>query len=610
MVLAGPGSGKTFTVTSRIAYLIDHWKVRPEEILVITFTRYAAAQMQLRFLDACVGRRLPVTFGTFHSIYFHILKKTCSLTQDNVLTGKEKRIWLTRLAGSVFADAAVGTDGKDICQPDPDRGDFLRQLELEIGRVKNDDADPENWPAQCCDSALFRQIFAAYEAEKRKTGKLDFEDMLTRCRDLLLNDQQAREEWQNKYRYILVDEFQDCNRVQYEVLKLLAGHNRNLFIVGDDDQSIYGFRGASPKIMQTFLTDYPDARQILLDTNYRCDAGIVAGSQRVINQNQNRFPKDLHAAPRNKEEETTAGWRGIRVQEFPDAREENRALPEQIRELTALGIPEKEIAVLCRTGAEGELLAEQLSRDGIPFRIRDWQNNPYEHFIGKDVRSYLSLAESGTRGDLLRIANRPNRYLTRESLADDRVDRESLLSYYQGKDWMKDRIEKLYADLDLIRDEPPYSAIQYIREGIGYEEFLNAYAHARHLEPGKYREVLDQIQERSKDFYTAGEWFTHVDRFGEALKDAAEKDGQDGVQLLTIHSAKGLEFDTVFLLHANEGSIPHKKAQFPAEIEEERRLFYVAMTRAKTRLVISYAKRKDGRDLAPSRFVEELERQA
>ncbi len=641
MVLAGPGSGKTFTITSRISYLIDHRGVRPEDVLVITFTRYAATQMRLRFQDACEGRRLPVTFGTFHSIYFQILKKTYALTQENVLTGKEKRILLARLAEAAFKDAAGDAEAEDVRQPDLDREDFLRQLETEIGRVKNDDADPETWQAFCCDSAVFRQIFRSYEEEKRKTGKLDFEDMLTHCRDLLANSRKAREAWQKKYRYILVDEFQDCNRVQYEVLKLLAEPERNLFIVGDDDQSIYGFRGAGPKIMQTFLLDYPDARQILLDTNYRCDAQIVAGSQRVISRNQDRFPKDLHAAPWDKEEETAAGgpgaslqatgesagkaagktagkaaddWRGIWVKEFADAREESKFLTEQIRKLIALGIPAKEIAVLFRTGAEGGQLAEQLSQGGIPFRIRDWQHNPYEHFIGKDVRSYLSLADApekeSVRTDLLRVANRPNRYLTRESLAEDRVNRETLLSYYQGKDWMKDRIRKLYADLDLIRDEPPFSAIQYIREGIGYEDFLTEYAHARHLKPEKYREVLDQIQERSRDFSTTGEWITHVDRFGEALKEQAAGEEQDGIRLMTIHSAKGLEFDTVFLSQVNEGSIPHKRAQFPAEIEEERRLFYVAMTRAKTRLVISYAKRKDGRELAPSRFVTELQRQA
>ncbi len=612
MVLAGPGSGKTFTITSRIAYLTDQRQVRPENILVITFTRYAAAQMQLRFQDACEGRRLPVTFGTFHSIYFQILKKTYSLTQENVLTGKEKKLFLHRAA----AAALEGTSGKPEAggsgSADLDREDFLRLLETEIGRVKNEDMDPEEYRSACCGPALFRQIFLAYEEEKKKQGKLDFEDMLTRCRDFLTSHEKIREEWQKKFRYILVDEFQDCNRVQYEVLKLLAGPDRNLFVVGDDDQAIYGFRGASPKIMQTFLLDFPDARQILLDTNYRCDAQIVAGALRVIDQNRDRFPKALHAVHTGRSKEDAAD-RGIRVMEFKDPREESIGLLTRIRHLLAQGLPAKDIAVLFRTGAEGEFLAEQLSRDRIPFQMKDCKDSLYEHFIGKDVRSYLSLADAPDKEnagtDLLRIANRPNRYLTRESLADARGNVGLLLSYYQGEDRVQEGIRKLYDDLTLIRDEPPYSAIQYIREGIGYDEFLKDYARARHLKPEKYQEVLDQIQDRAKDFSTTGEWMSHVDRFNEEVKPRRKEASGGGIQLLTIHSAKGLEYDTVFLIGANEGVIPHKKAQLPAEIEEERRLFYVAVTRARRIFSVSYVTEKNGRPAAPSRFVEELKGQ-
>ncbi len=611
MVLAGPGSGKTFTITSRISYLTDQRHIPPENILVITFTRYAAMQMQLRFQDACEGRRMPVTFGTFHSIYFQILKKTYSLTQENVLTGKEKRIFLHRAAGEAYDGAAgnFGTGGRG--NADPDREDFLRQLETEIARVKNEDADPGTYRPLCCDGSLFWQIFRSYEEEKKRQGKLDFEDMLTRCRDLLKTHEEILKEWQEKFQYILVDEFQDCNRVQYEVLKLLAGPKRNLFVVGDDDQAIYGFRGASPKIMQTFLKEYPDARKILLDTNYRCDAQIVSGALKVIDRNRDRFPKALHAAPADRSGDEAASLRGIRVMEFEDPREESLFLLKEIRRRLAQGLPAKEIAVLFRTGAEGEFLAEQLLKDNIPFQMKDRKDCLYEHFIGKDVRSYLSLADvrdpDSARADLLRVANRPNRYLTRESLHNARGDVSALLSYYQGEDTVRAGIRKLSEDLTLIRDEPPYSAIQYIREGIGYDGFLEEYAHKRRLKPEKYQEVLDEIQDRAKDFSTAGEWMSHVDRFSEEVKAKQAGASGEGIQLLTIHSAKGLEYDTVFLIGANEGILPHKKAQLPAEIEEERRLFYVAMTRARKSFLVSYVTEKNGRPAAPSRFVEELQ---
>ncbi len=591
MVLAGPGSGKTFTITSKISYLIRKQHVRPEDILVITFTRYAAAQMKLRFMDAMEGRHMPVTFGTFHSVYFSILKKAYSLNQENVLSGKEKRALLAHAA--------------DAWLPDLDRDDFLRLLEEEIGRVINEGADPDTYHAKCCPDDAFRQIFHGFETEKRRKKKIDFEDMLTKCRDLLLQDAPTREAWQKKFRYILVDEFQDCNRIQYEVLKLLAGQRQNLFVVGDDDQSIYGFRGASPDIMKTFMRDYPNARQILLDRNYRCDAQIVSGSLSVISHNENRFPKDIHAV--------RTGGDDIQVQGFSDPEEECHFLIKEIQKLMTRGVPAKEIAVLFRIRSEGELLAEQLSRQRIPFQMKEWQNSPYDHFIGKDMRSYLALADMtenacmpDRRADLIRIANRPNRYLTRESMEHTQADKDRLLSWYEGENKMQDRIRKLYTDLSVIKDEPPYSAIQYIRDGIGYEDFLKEYAGSRHVSPGKYLEVLDQIQEQAKEFSTTKEWTSNVDRFGEELKARQEGKEQEGVQLMTIHSAKGLEYDTVFIPGANEGTIPHKKARLPEEIEEERRLFYVAMTRAKHRLFISYAEKKQGRPVQPSRFVEEI----
>lgn len=221
--------------------------------------------------------------------------------------------------------------------------------------------------------------------------------------------------------------------------------------------------------------------------------------------------------------------------------------------------------------------------------------------------SYLHLAEGVvTRKDLLRIANRPNRYISRDSMRAGKVDYESLRSFYNDKKWMQDRIDQLEWDMRMIAGKTPYAAIQYVRNRVGYDAFLKEYASYRNLAPAELFEVLEEIQERSRAFATIEEWFAHIHHYEEQLKENIRNKKQEGICLLTMHSAKGLEYDTVFLLGANEGSMPDKRAVMTEETEEERRLFYVAMTRAKRQLIISYVKEKNGKDCSPSRFVKEL----
>ena len=396
-----------------------------------------------------------------------------------------------------------------------------------------------------------------------------------------------------------MDEFQDINRVQYDVLRMLAGENANLFVVGDDDQSIYGFRGASPGIMQQFMKDYPQAKQILLDVNYRSTAHIVNGALRVITNNKNRFLKKIKA---EQKADLT-----VHVQEVRDPFEESRYILDRIRETLKSGIQYEEIAVLYRTAAEARVMAETLMEHQIPFQMKEHLYNIYEHFIGQDIKSYLHLAEGiVTRKDLLRIANRPNRYISRDSMRSDRADYESLRKYYQNKKWMQDRIDQLEWDMKMIAGKSPYAVIQYIRKRVGYDAFLKEYAAYRRLCTEELFEVLDEIQERAKAYATIPEWFAHIEQYEENLWENSRKTQKEGICMLTIHGAKGLEYDTVFILGANEGSMPYRRAVMQDETEEERRLFYVAMTRAKRQLVISYVKEKNGKDCSPSRFVKEL----
>lgn len=446
----------------------------------------------------------------------------------------------------------------------------------------------------------FRKLYRTYEETKKKYRKIDFEDMLIQCRDLFMKRPDILKKWQEKFQYILVDEFQDVNQAQYDVVRMLAAPQDNLFVVGDDDQSVYGFRGAKPGIMMEFMKDYPKARQILLDVNYRSSGYIVKGALRVIGNNKIRFEKKIEAF--RKPDET------VHVQEVKDPVQEAEYVLERIREYREKGVSYTEMAVLYRTNVDARAMSELMTEYQIPFVMKEHLNNIYEHFIALDMISYLRLSQGEyDRKYFLQIANRPNRYLTRESMKTGNVSYESLRRYYRDKDWMVDRIDQLEWDMKMICDKTPYAAIQYIRKRMGYDEFLKEYAAYRKISSEDLFALLEEIWQNSKGYGTIKEWFEHIESYGKMLKEQNKKNGEkEGVNLMTMHAAKGLEFDTVFVIEANEGSCPYKKAIADEEIEEERRLFYVAMTRAKRKLVISYVKEKNGKDLLPSRFVSEL----
>lgn len=591
MVLAGPGSGKTLTIAKRIEYLIMKHKVRPEEILVITFTKYAAWEMKNRTRSICGPSSYAVTFGTFHGIYYGILKWAYRLNQSNLLSDEEKY--------RILREILPGIDWDQEPEADEEK-DYLQELAIEIGNVKNNCMDIEEYEPVKYTTEKFRKLYRTYEETKKKYRKIDFEDMLIQCRDLFMKRPDILKKWQEKFQYILVDEFQDVNQAQYDVVRMLAAPQDNLFVVGDDDQSVYGFRGAKPGIMMEFMKDYPKARQILLDVNYRSSGYIVKGALRVIGNNKIRFEKKIEAF--RKPDET------VHVQEVKDPVQEAEYVLERIREYREKGVSYTEMAVLYRTNVDARAMSELMTEYQIPFVMKEHLNNIYEHFIALDMISYLRLSQGEyDRKYFLQIANRPNRYLTRESMKTGNVSYESLRRYYRDKDWMVDRIDQLEWDMKMICDKTPYAAIQYIRKRMGYDEFLKEYAAYRKISSEDLFAVLEEIWQNSKGYGTIKEWFEHIESYGKMLKEQNKKNGEkEGVNLMTMHAAKGLEFDTVFVIEANEGSCPYKKATADEEIEEERRLFYVAMTRAKRKLVISYVKEKNGKDLLPSRFVSEL----
>lgn len=596
MVLAPPGSGKTLIVTERTRYLIEESGVRPDQILVITFTRYAAREMKERFERLTAGKNYPVTFGTFHSIFYGILKCAYGIGANNLMSEKESSVLLQEVIDQTDIESTPEVE---------DEEELVRELLREVGMVKNGLCHLKDFHSKYLTQDEFAEVFRSYEHQKKELKKFDFDDMLVQCYALFRKKPEILQGWQKRFQYILIDEFQDINRVQYEVIRMLAAPRYNLFVVGDDDQSIYGFRGAKPELMLYMKQEFPSLRTISLTVNYRSTEFITGAAARVILHNDTRFYKRVQSF--------RGRGQNVHVQEVLDEQEEAQYVTEEIQKKLDQGIKPGEIAVLFRAAVQARMISEILSEHRIPFEMRDYVTNFYRHFIVKDMMAYLQLAAGKRdRSLFLTICNRPLRYLARNSMENRQVNFEDLRKFYCDKDWMLDIIDQFDVDVRMMKNMAPYAAIQYIRKKIGYDDFLKEYAEKHQISWKQLMDVMAELEERSKNFKSYDEWEIHIAKYTQELEEQQAKarkikgERENKVQLMTIHSVKGLEFEDVFVIHANEGEIPHQKAEKKDEIEEERRLFYVALTRAKNNLCISYITQKNGNSIKPSRFVEEL----
>jgi DNA helicase-2/ATP-dependent DNA helicase PcrA len=589
LVLAGPGSGKTLVITRRTKYLIEEYGVDPRKILVITFTKAAATEMKERFMKLMNGTYTPVSFGTFHAIFFTILKYAYNYSSSNIIS-EEQRLQYFR---EIISKLDLEID---------DEKEFISGIMGEISLVKGERMSLEHYYSINCSEEIFGKIYREYDEKLRKTNLIDFDDMLILCYELLKEREDILKIWQGRFEYILIDEFQDINKVQYDIIRLLAKPRNNLFIVGDDDQSIYRFRGAKPEIMLNFEKDYIDTKKVLLGINYRSSNKIVEAAKRVVKNNKNRFNKDITTINENGED--------VKLITFKELAGQNEQVVKEILGYSKNGIPYSEIAVLFRTNTQPRALLEKMMEYNIPFRMKDSIPNIYEHWIAKNLIAYIKIAlGSRDRGLFLQIINRPKRYISRECFPDPIVDLENIKRVYQDKAWMLDRIMKLEYDLTMLKKMNPYAAINYIRKGIGYDEYLVEYAEFRRIKVDELLETANEIEESAKEFKTFDEWFYHIEEYGNELKEQVknrfDKD-LDSVEMATMHSSKGLEYQAVFIIDANEGITPHRKALTDADLEEERRMFYVAMTRAKKFLHIYSVKERYNKDLAISRFVGEI----
>lgn len=588
MVLAGPGSGKTSVIVERTAYMTGEGKIPASSVLVVTFSRAAAAEMKERFLAFTGQRTTQVTFGTFHGVFYGILKQAYGLTAANILSEEEKYGILKELALTYGGDLA-------------EEGDFPEEIAKEISLVKGNRISLEHYYSSCCPDEVFRQFFQGYLSACRSRRKLDFDDMLLYCYELFDKRKDILGAWQRKFQYILVDEFQDINQLQYDIIRLLAKPEDNLFIVGDDDQSIYHFRGARPEIMLNFTKDYPKARQVVLDVNYRCSGKILSSAMKVIGQNKTRFSKKLSTP--------NPDGSPMRICRFDNPREEYMAVAGELRERIEKDEKLEDTAVLLRTNQEAEGLVGAFMERQVPFTMKEKLPNIFHHWICRNMLAYMRFAAGDrSRKNFLEIMNRPNRYLSRDALELGReISFDRLREFYKEKDWMCDRLTTLETHLRILKGLTPYAAMNFIRKGVGYEEYLEEYARYRKLKPEELTEILDRLMESAKGMDSLKDWEDYIEDYTEKLEEQAAKQKQErnGVLISTLHGVKGLEYDKVYILNVNEGSIPYKKAVLQSAVEEERRLFYVGMTRAKKELTLCYVKRQYDKEREPSRFLKE-----
>ena len=488
-----------------------------------------------------------------------------------------------------------------------DKKEFLSDIEKEISRVKGEGIEIDCYFSSACSAEIFQKMYRGYQEKLQRHRCLDFDDMVVYTYQLLKEREDIRRRWQAQFRYLLIDEFQDINRLQYETVCMLAEPENNLFIVGDDDQSIYGFRGAKPGIMLSFPKRFPDTKQIVLGVNYRCSDEIMKAAERLIGKNNERYEKHIVA---NKGKEQPVHMK--KCENLPDEAEKIVA---QIQMYQKEGIAYQEMAVLFRTNMQMRLLAGKLMEHGVPFTMRENLPNLFDTWMAKDIMCYLQLALGNrSREKFLKIANRPVRYLSRTAFTESEVSFDKLRAYYavKNQEWMEERIWNFEYDLKNLASLSPYAAIHFIRKGIGYDEFLKTYADERNVNADDWFDVLDEMQEMARDKKSIPEFLSFVENYGDTLEEIRQEQKKQqvkeepGVSLMTMHASKGLEFPVVFVPTLNEDIVPYRKAVQEGNLEEERRMLYVAMTRAKTYLHLSFVKERFHKEAEPSPFLYEI----
>ncbi|KAB3534478.1 ATP-dependent helicase [Alkaliphilus pronyensis] len=593
IVYAGPGSGKTTVITHRIYNLIMEYGVAPDNILVISFTKAAAEEMKQRF-NKLMDNSLKsnVNFGTFHSIFYRIIRGCFPSEKLNILNEKEKRNVIKNIVRTLEIENSYDEE-------------LIKEILQEIGIFKCNYYLQGSFNSNVLDKKDFDRVIDCYEAYKKDHGKIDFDDMLTKCYGALKKEPKLLEYLRRKFKYILIDEFQDINKIQFEIIKMLAQPNNNVFVVGDDDQSIYGFRGANPSFILNFNRIFPNTKRITIDSNYRSQKHIIDAANMLISKNKFRVEKKMECINEN-----------LQPLEFysPANRvEENRLVVEIIADAISRGYSYSDIAVIYRTNLQANGIIDTLIESNLPFVCNDNIDNIFDHWVSRDIISYIraSYNQLDTQS-IISIINRPTRYITKKSIKEASQYHKDLITALRVKGGLLPYQLKLINELEVafksIRNMKLKDAIGYIRKVVGYDQYISSYCQEKNIPSNGLFDTLDELEEACKKYEDVESLYRGINTLkNESIKPLKNNKDNNCISLLTMHSAKGLEYGVVIIIGAIEAITPHKRSIDSSELlEEERRLFYVAITRAKEQLHIISPKTRYEATVQASRFIEEM----
>lgn len=593
LVIAGPGSGKTTVIVNRAKYLIETNTVNPENLLVVTFSKSAAEEMKGRFYKEMNGSKLEykkAVFCTIHSLCLTILCKSFGHSPKQVIPEFEKWEIIEKTALELRYDTE---DMKQTIQSVLTGISYIKNAG--ITDIKNCDEDFNMNPS------TMKQFYDSYQKELAKAGKFDFDDMLIMAYDYLLNDMNALRLWQRKFQYLMIDEYQDTNQIQAKLLYLLAKPECNICIVGDDDQSLYSFRGADPKLMLHFEEEFPETKKVVLDYNYRCARNIVEASSELVSHNKNRFAKELKAKNGLK--------RGIVFKIYENEKKQSLAVCKQAEELFKKGIPYEEMAVIYRTNKEATALVQTLTKADIEFNVRKEDVfNPFTHWIFKDIVNFYEVSKNVKTAPMSKIRlalKRPTRYIPLNVLKNANDLREiKQWGYNNNKYYIAKNVYAFEDDMKYLGTSSNLKQFFNRLKCIGYEEGISDYAKYMKQNEKELLDIYKSLKKDAMEYETMEEWIAHSIEYTNSLERNKNKTDEEkkGIRLLTMHSSKGLEWDAVFIINADEKITPFYRSN---NIEEERRMFYVAMTRARKYLDIYSTAEYNGDNMEVSRFVPE-----
>lgn len=582
LILAGPGSGKTTVILARIKHLIEKLNISPQNILVITYTKSAAAEMKNRAAKILNNSKDSPVFGTVHSYFYSVLKRSYEYRDFSILTTKQKYRHLEYILKNYYPNMRISNN-------------LLQDILAFFSKQKNDMDISKEIEKMGLSKEQFYMLQKSYDRLNYEQKRMDYDDILLLSWKLLKSNTSLLNHIRNEVKYILVDEFQDVNKIQYELISLLAGRAGNIFVVGDDDQSIYRFRGAGEENLRQYEKDFAPVQKVILDINYRCPKAIVKVSANLIAHNEKRFIKELRS------EKSDEGK--ILCNRFIAKDEERKAIVCKLKQATA----EKSIAVLCRTNSQLTIFAELLKKEKINFYMREKPVKFYESPYIKPIVGYLMFAcgLDRSRKRLFSFLNQPMRNAGRELFAESKGRIEQIFNVHTEDYHTKKVLLQLDKTLDCLKKMPPEISVTYILKVVGYESFvLQNIKDIKGVK--KFKEEVEELKERAKMYSTIREWMEYV-KWEEETEECelGPKNSKDcHIFLYTFHGSKGLEFDTVFIPHLNEGSVPYGKKLSQEELEEERRMFYVALTRSKEELFVTYVENDTKKDTV-SRFIKE-----